>query len=266
MFRIGEFSKICQISVKSLRYWDEIGLLQPIYLPGERLYRYYSVEQIKTVNRILALQNLGIELEQIKRFLLEHITTEEIHELLRHKSLPLTEPNDPSLQMAAARLQQIEHECDDCDVQLRMIPPQRIIAIREIKPTLSDVIALVKETARHTQGDKHLIAIYHDDSYYQEKLDVQVGFQINGNYRLRIPLSPGREMTIDELPGVETMACTLHQGGWLTLSQGYANLATWIDRNGYRITGVGREVFHRVDCDNGGHATIRELQLPVTRL
>ena len=46
MLQIGEFSKICQVSVKTLRHYDKIGLLAPAEVDRFTGYRYYRVEQI----------------------------------------------------------------------------------------------------------------------------------------------------------------------------------------------------------------------------
>ena len=53
MFRIGEFSKIAQVSGRLLRYYDEIGLLIPESIDPETGYRYYSARQLPRLNRIL---------------------------------------------------------------------------------------------------------------------------------------------------------------------------------------------------------------------
>ena len=59
MFRIGEFSKIAQVPASLLRYYDEIGLFTPGRCDMRTSYRYYSVEQLTALNRILALKDLG---------------------------------------------------------------------------------------------------------------------------------------------------------------------------------------------------------------
>ena len=66
MFRIGEFSKIAQVPASLLRYYDDIGLFRPIDCDRDSGYRYYSVEQLTQLNRILALKDLGLSLEQVK--------------------------------------------------------------------------------------------------------------------------------------------------------------------------------------------------------
>lgn len=49
MLPIGEFSKICNVTTKTLRYYDEIGLLKPAIVNEHNGYRYYDVAQLKTI-------------------------------------------------------------------------------------------------------------------------------------------------------------------------------------------------------------------------
>ena len=65
MFLIGEFSQIAQVPRSLLRYYDEIDLLKPAEIDQWTNYRYYSVTQLPRLNRILALKELGLTLEQI---------------------------------------------------------------------------------------------------------------------------------------------------------------------------------------------------------
>jgi DNA-binding transcriptional MerR regulator len=51
VLKIGDFSKICQTSIKALRHWDAIGLLEPVLTDPETNYRYYSIAQIDVVQR-----------------------------------------------------------------------------------------------------------------------------------------------------------------------------------------------------------------------
>lgn len=66
LFKIGEFSKISGFSVKTLRYYDEIDLFKPIEVDLFTGYRYYKKEQLKDLNFINMLKNIGFSLEEIK--------------------------------------------------------------------------------------------------------------------------------------------------------------------------------------------------------
>src|SRR5215475_5609414 len=82
MFRIGDFSKIAQVSGRLLRYYDEIGLLSPEYSDPQTGYRYYSAEQLPRLNRILVLKELGVGLEQIARLLGQDTSSDEMRGML----------------------------------------------------------------------------------------------------------------------------------------------------------------------------------------
>ena len=64
-FKIGEFSKLCQVTVKTLRHYEEIGLLVPVEVDEWTGYRYYDISQLRYMNRIVYLKQLGLSLEEI---------------------------------------------------------------------------------------------------------------------------------------------------------------------------------------------------------
>ena len=89
MFRIGEFSQIARVSGRLLRYYDSIGLLRPLRIDPQTGYRYYSANQLPQLNRILALKELGLSLEQIGRMLDEKISADEIRCMLMLRNAEL---------------------------------------------------------------------------------------------------------------------------------------------------------------------------------
>ncbi|GAA0181756.1 hypothetical protein SH2C18_42430 [Clostridium sediminicola] len=68
-FSIGEMSKLHNVPIKTLRYYDEIGLFKPIEVNKDNGYRYYSTEQFQQLNTINYLKFLGIPLKEIKSYL-----------------------------------------------------------------------------------------------------------------------------------------------------------------------------------------------------
>ncbi|MDF1508914.1 MerR family transcriptional regulator [Robertmurraya sp. DFI.2.37] len=98
-FSIGEMAKLHNTTIKTLRYYDEIDLLKPIYTNRDNGYRYYSTEQFEHLNTIQYLKELGFALKDIKRHLEQRniddflklleeqkrITEEKIKELTRIK-------------------------------------------------------------------------------------------------------------------------------------------------------------------------------------
>src|SRR5258707_10827250 len=83
MIKIGEFSKLVQVPVATLRYYDQVGLLKPISVDRFTGYRYYSASQLPHLHRILALKGLGFSLEQVGAVPAEGVTPEEKRGILR---------------------------------------------------------------------------------------------------------------------------------------------------------------------------------------
>ena len=82
MLKIGEFSSLSQISIKTLRYYDEVRLLKPMYVDEATGHRYYSASQLPRLNRILALKDLGFPLERIAAALDEGINADILRGML----------------------------------------------------------------------------------------------------------------------------------------------------------------------------------------
>lgn len=68
MYKIGKVASETNMTIRTLRYYDEINLLKPSYV-SENGYRYYSKEDVLKLQRILALKELGFNLSQIKEIL-----------------------------------------------------------------------------------------------------------------------------------------------------------------------------------------------------
>lgn len=81
MLKIGDFAKLTMISINMLRNYDKIGLLTPKYIDELSGYRYYDVDQIVTANKIVALKNMGIGLDDIGRII--NLPEKEIDDILR---------------------------------------------------------------------------------------------------------------------------------------------------------------------------------------
>ena len=89
MFRIGDFSRLSQVPVTALRFYDDMGLFKPAQVDRFTGYRYYTLEQLPRLNRILALRDLGLSLEQIAELLDEAVPAEQIRGMLRLKQAEL---------------------------------------------------------------------------------------------------------------------------------------------------------------------------------
>lgn len=72
MYSIGQFSLILKVSTRTLRHYDEIGLLKPSFVSEENNYRYYEKDQISSAKYIIKLKESGLALEEIKEIILNN--------------------------------------------------------------------------------------------------------------------------------------------------------------------------------------------------
>lgn len=68
LYKIGDFSKETGVPIKTLRYYNEIDLFNPVEIDLFTGYRYYSSDQIEDLNLILKLKKVGFSLEEIKKY------------------------------------------------------------------------------------------------------------------------------------------------------------------------------------------------------
>src|SRR5215475_2195954 len=129
MIKIGEFSKLVQVPVPTLRYYDQLGLLKPVEVDRLTGYRYYSASQLPRLHRILALKGLGFSLEQIGAVLDEGLTAEQMRGMLRLRHAQISQQLaevQSQLVEVEMRLRQIEREATTpaYDVILKQVEPQ----------------------------------------------------------------------------------------------------------------------------------------------
>ena len=112
MLKIGEFAQTAKVSIKTLRYYDQMGLLKPAWKDRFTGYRFYHLNQVADLNRILALKELGLSLEQVQTILLEEITLSQLKAMLRLKQTELEQQIEANLAQRALideRLRQLEN-------------------------------------------------------------------------------------------------------------------------------------------------------------
>ena len=270
MFRIGEFSKLSRVPVKTLRYYDEIGLLRPAQVDNFTSYRYYTIEQLARLNRILALKDLGFALEQIARVLDGGLSPSYMREILTMKQAELSQrvrEEQERLARVEWRLRQIEQEgiMSSYAVVVKRSEPQLVASVRDIVPHYPDVGRLFGEIygylGQHGVAGGLCAALYHDEGFKEQDVDIEaVVF-------LERPVPESGRVKIRELPPA-TVAATVHYGGYSGLSAAYQELIGWIAANGYRIVGPDREIYLRGPSgtgDQGDADCVTEIQLPVEK-
>jgi DNA-binding transcriptional MerR regulator len=267
VFRIGDFSRLTQVTVKALRHYDRLGLLKPDHIDPESGYRYYTSAQAPRLNRIVALKELGFSLEQIGQLLDADLSAEQLRGMLMQKQQEIhgaIVAEQTRLERIAERLRQIEQGSPSAqyDVTVKRVPAQRVAAIRALLPDYPAIAPLFDELRayqrRHGLTATQWTAVWLDGEYRETDIGVQASFTTDD------PLPEHPRIREDTLPAVETMACVLHHGPMMTVGAAHLAIFRWMEANAYRVAGPTRTIpIH----DVGPHSAegIVEIQYPVER-
>jgi DNA-binding transcriptional MerR regulator len=275
MFKIGDFSKLSQVTVKALRYYDEVGLLRPVYVDDFTGYRYYSLDQLPRLNRILALKDLGFSLEQIGRMLNESLPPEQIRGMLRLKQAELqqrVQGEQARLERIEARLRQIEQEgiMTNYEVILKRVSPQLVAGVRETIPTWEQVGPTLDRNfdavTNHVETHGGTFAGPFLDIWYNKELPSDADLDVEAVAPIQSPVPETDRVKVHTLPGVETVASTIHHGPFATLGQAHGAVMQWAEANGYKIVGPDREIYLQYKRGGDQNDYITEIQYPVARM
>ena len=267
MYTIGDFARLGRVSVRMLRHYDAIGLLTPADVGPHNGYRRYSIDQLRRLNRLVALKDLGFTLDQVATLLDETVGAEELHGMLRLRRAELEaqiSADASRLARVEARLRSIEREGSMAiqDVTVKSLPAQRLAELsgtvgswapEDIGPEITALFTRLGEQLRaagvEPAGPPHARYEQRDD----EAITVYAG----------MPVDVGPEdaggLTITEVPGVERAATLLHHGSMDACVPSYDALAVWIEEHGLRSVGLSREV--TLACPADPSEWVTELQM-----
>jgi len=272
MLKIGDFSKFSRVSIKTLRYYDEIGLLKPVEVDKFSGYRYYSVDQLPRLNRIIGLKDLGLSLEEIGQLLVNNPSTEKVIELLREKrekAIARLYEEETRLRRVEEWLKRVEKEgaMPDYDIVIKKVETVKVASVRDVIPSYDEISGLFNELFSYLGGQKVQFAgppltIYHDAEYREKDADVEVAVPIVGT----IPTT--ERIKVQVLPEIEQAACLIHKGPYENFHLAYRALINWVEANGYQITWPNREVYLKGPGEgnkNDPSTYVTEIQLPVKK-
>jgi DNA-binding transcriptional MerR regulator len=275
MFRIGEFSQIARVSGRLLRYYDSLGLLKPLRIDPATGYRYYSADQLPRLNRILALKELGLSLDQVAKMVDDKIAPGEIRGMLMLKKAELEQSlaaEQSRLRHIESRLRQIEEQgaMADYDVVVKRVPAQPYLAVRSEFAGMQGAVAMLKTVLTATrqipaEARGPLIVVAHSD-FDDERLDLEIGIGLAEERKTRISLPDRLEMKPTELPAIEMSAAIVRGGPTYQAHLAFGALGVWMEANGFTVAGPCREVFLEPPFQppDEEHSVI-EVQFPVAK-
>lgn len=271
MFKIGEFSKLTQVSIRMLRYYDETGLLKPSQIEEYTNYRLYSAEQISTLNKIIFLRDLGFQVAEIANAL-ENWSNESITDQLEKKRIEI----ENTIRLEQHKLSKIELAKKDIreekiainySVSIKSVPSYQVFSLRRIVPDYYAEGQLWEEMSSFARKhdiiiSNHTFTIYHDTEYREKDVDIEIC----------APVTKMGENTKDFIyrntEPVPTMACTMVQGEFKNIAKAYLALANWLwEHNQYKMAEQSRQIVHRGPWnEENPDQYLTEIQVPLKKI
>ena len=270
MFKIGEFSKLTQVSIRMLRYYDETGLLIPAKIDRFTNYRLYSADQISTLNKIVFLRDLGFHISEIA-VALNNWDNEHITKILEDKRLEI----ECVIAKEQEKVSKIEHAKKDIlrekitlnySVSIKAIPGYHVLSIRQIVPSYYSEGQLWEEMSIFVKQHNISIlnnpfTIYHDTDYREKNVDIE----------LCAPVAcmgeDSNRFSYRFIEPVPIMACTIVYGAFEHIAESFSSFANWLqEHEQYNMTGQSRQIVHRGPWnEENPDKYLTEIQIPLEK-
>ena len=269
MYKIGLFSKINKITVKTLRHYDDIGLLKPVYVDDATGYRYYSSNQLPQIHKIIALRQMGFSLEDIicitvngeKEKIFFEKRKNELKDLINEQNQQLKRIENYINELKGGGTMKYE-------VVIKELPEVIVASMRQVIPDYNALYDLCpnvmgKEMKRLEcvcSTPAYCFNIYHDKEYKETDIDVEICEAVT---ELK---EDTKILKFKRLERVQSAACVYVKGDYSNLAEAYGELIKWIENNGYEITGNARESFiDGIWNKENPEEWLTEIQFPISK-
>ena len=266
-FTIGEMSKLHNIPIKTLRYYDDIGLFRAIEVNATNGYRYYSTQQFEQLNAIKYLKFLGLSLKEIKKHI-EARDAVSFIELLKEKQ-EITNQMIKSLHLInyqfTNRINEIEEGLKINVTQepaLKYIPKRVIISIHEPIYSEPEWEMALRKLENITGGNPSLFIGRVGLTVGQSNLMVNRFHEYNSVFVLWEGPLPKNELIRNFAAG--DYVCIYYRGNHNQSREYYDKILQFINHKGYRIIGDSIErtiIDEYITRKKDFHLT--EIQIPV---
>lgn len=275
LLSIGHISDFCSVPVKTLRYYDDIDLVNPVYVNPITRYRYYSPEQAEIIFLIKTLRELGFAISQIKSVLRNRGLGGLVNlfrsreETLQSELILLKEKLDEVAQLRE-QYENIEMEKQSGQssaIVLKRFLDRPIVFLKHQTSydgmSFKEAFEQLAELARknNLRVRKTMMAVFHGDyrNFDPLKVDIEFCFEVLSEITVR------EKFTRSIPPGL--FASLLFTGGYEQFrKEGYSRLYSWLKSNGYTPQGPSIEIYRitrPVSRIVGDFVT--ELQVPVRK-
>lgn len=264
MLSIGEFSKICHVTTRTLRHYDDIDLIKPVKINGENNYRFYEVSQVRIMLLINRLKSYNFSLDEIREILirndLEYTKNkikekeEEIKEIVnKYKDIEKSMKRDLlNLEKGYDIMSFIENiEVKIINVEdTNILSTRQIMKVDEYGKYIGKLFEIVAKNKLTVAGAP--MSIYYDDEFNPEENDTEVALPVKESNKFTKILKGG------------TYAMTIVKGPYSEkLPEGYTKIVEYIENSQYEVCGHPYEKYVKGPMDGG--EIITEIYFPIKK-
>ena len=268
MYRIGMFSKLGRVTIKTLHHYDEVGLLVPAHVDEETGYRYYTSSQLFRLGEIMALRQMGFSIPEVSALVDGH----NIAGILKQRKAEL----ESEVQSVTDQLFRLNHYIQEqkeghimkYQAVIKEIPAFTVYAARYTIPNyaaLNEIMpALGEKVSRANPGIQcvkpgYCYNVYLDGEYRDTDINVEICEAVTSRGK------DGDGIVFKEIPAVKAVS-VLHRGAYEEIGAAYAYAVGWAERNGYQITDNARESYiDGIWNKDKVEDWLTEIQLPVKK-
>lgn len=262
MLKIGEFSKLSQLTIKALRFYEKEGLLMPVSIDSFTGYRFYETRQLTQAARIKAYRQLGLSIDEIK----DITRGKDAKSIFAEKAKALEEEKKE----IDVRLSIINHILEEDEMKYQVtekIIPEMIVYYSEtVLDKYEDIMSWIPAQGAECLAlnpdlkcaePPYEFCEYPDGEYKETDIQIRhneavIAFGVeNDNIKFR------------KIPKTKVISI-FHKGAYDQICDAYAYIMKYAEENGYEVDGLAREsyidgIWNKESVDEW----LTEIQLPV---
>ena len=245
--KIGEFSQLMQVTVKTLRHYEQKGLLFPDTVDEWTGYRYYSVDQMQKLQAIRDLQNLGFSLDEIKDLFEDNSHIPSIRQLT--EKIKETEAQLRQLVVRRNRLLEWRNSRKEMKTMekfsIQSLPEIIVASHREVLPDYAAIGPMcigkigpeMQRLGCKCPSPGYCFTVEHDSEYKPTDVDIEYCEQVE---------EMGEDSAIIQfkrLPAVPKALCMKHVGPYERFYESFIEAFRYIEEKGYKPVGQHRTCY-----------------------
>lgn len=246
MYRIGLFSQITKVTVKTLRYYDSIDLIKPKKTDEQTGYRYYTSDQIDDIYKILCYKQLGLSIKEIKELIENKQNIEVVLEKKKQEIINYQAQYNNQLSLINYLLKEkkegyfmeynpIIKKLPSCIVYYKEMVVPDYNSYFELIPQIGATVLKANPNLKCIEPEYCFIK-YLENEYKEKNIHIEFNEAVD-KFGQEI-----EDIKFKKIESIEAL-CIMHKGAYKNLNKAYSYAFKWIEENGYELVESPRESY-----------------------